>query len=63
MGDELLARITYRAKGVGSFPLDFVPFNGADPNNPTGSRFSRTMPSVPNVAVQWDDGQTTIEVD
>ncbi len=58
-GDEFLARITFRARGGGSFPLDFVL-----PNDPSGSRFSRTMPSVPVVmGITWDDGQTLIEVD
>jgi len=58
-GDKPLARITFRAKGAGSFPLDFVL-----PNDPSGSRFSRTMPSMPVVmGIAWDDGQTLIEVD
>ena len=58
-GDKALARITFRAKGTGSFPLDFVL-----PNAPTGSRLSRTMPSMPVVAgITFDDGQTLIEVD
>ena len=57
-GDKPLARITFRAKGAGSFPLDFVL-----PNDPSGSRLSRTQPSVPVVMVTWDDGQALIEVD
>ena len=61
-GDMQLARITFRARGSGSFPLDFVPFNN-DPNSPAGTRLSRTMPAVPAVTLTLDDGQAMIEVD
>jgi hypothetical protein len=62
MGDQQLARITFRAKGTGSFPLEFIPYN-QDPNNPAGTHLSRTMPPVPAVAITPHDGQAMIEVD
>lgn len=61
-GDAMLARITFRAAGGGMFPLEFVPYN-QDPNSPSGTRLSRTMPPVPAVTLTLDDGGATITVD
>lgn len=53
VGDRSLARITFRAKGAGTFALEFVL---------PDSRLFRTSPSVPALTIDWHDDQTTIEV-
>jgi len=60
-GERTVARINFRAAGRGSSDLDFVAFNG-DPNSPSGSRFYRRAPSVPQIPAQFFDGGALIHV-
>lgn len=60
-GLRTISRVTLRARGRGSSTLPFVPYNG-DPSAPSGSRFYRTQPSVPDVPVQFFDSGALVEV-
>jgi len=60
-GERTVARINFRAFGRGSSDLEFIGFNG-DPNSPSGSRFYRRAPSVPQIPVQFFDSGAVIDV-